>query len=548
VATRRDLPIALPPGSGFANGLVTTADVQLHVQKLLLLGAFFLGAIFVGLLLAGAPVLLILALGGFAWLLLLPYHAQIATTVAMVTFASGFILPGFPGRPFVWEAAAMLGWTGVAVTIALRQYSAEASKLVRRHWLLFAGALGYCAVLVTLMYFRGVGIRVFGGSQMGGRIYLQQLLCAIFPLLFVLRPMGEERMVKLYVIQCLLSVSFLPADLVFAYGGKVLEPLLYVLDLPNDGVNFENQAMQFGIRRFQSFFFLSLSFYCLLLTWRRFEDYLNRNAIWMWPSTILILGLGLLGGHRNLILFLAFVIVITAWAQRFYTVVRLLGVLLITGLIYLTVATNIREMPLSVQRALSVVPGLDVDRQASDDGQATLEGRRTIRKAGLEVAKDYRWIGRGFGKPKDVSLSGQVDMTQMHVDSGIFYNGTVGLLVNTGLPGTVTMFCFMGAGSWLAFRNLRHVRRHGAEDMFSRMACVLSSLWIGQVFSFVFLHGDAEFAMRTFGIEAGMLLLCDHNLSLRTTAAQQAQAVAEAKAAETPVVVEAPRIRPRLAV
>jgi hypothetical protein len=54
--------------------------------------------------------------------------------------------------------------------------------------------------------------------------------------------------------------------------------------------------------------------------------------------------------------------------------------------------------------------------------------------------------------------------------------------------------------------------------------------------------------MRTFGLEAGMLLLCDHNLSLRTTAAQQAQAVAEAKAAETPVVVEAPRIRPRLAV
>jgi O-antigen ligase len=527
---------------------VTTADVQLHVQKLLLLGAFFLGAIFVGLLLAGAPVLLILALGGFAWLLLLPYHATIATTMAMVTFASGFILPGFPGRPFVWEAAAMLGWTGVAVTIALRQYAPEASTLIRRHWLLFAGAIGYCVVLVTLMYFRGVGIRVFGGAQMGGRIYFQQLLCAIFPLLFVLRPMGEERMVKLYVIQCLLSVSFLPADLVFAYGGKILEPLLYILELPNDGINFENQAQQFGIRRFQSFFFLSLSFYCLLLTWRRFEDYLNRNALWMWPLSLTIIGLGLLGGHRNLILFLVFVIVISAWAQRFFSTVRTLGVILIAALIYLTVATNIREMPLSVQRALSVVPGLVVDRQASDDGQATLEGRRAIRKAGLEVSKDYRWLGRGFGKPKDFNMPGQLDMTQMHVDFGIFYNGTVGLLVNTGIPGTVTMFCFMGAGSWLAFRNLRHIRRHGANDTFSRMACVLSSLWIGQVFSFVFLHGDAEFAMRTFGLEAGMLLLCDHNLSLRITAAREAQAVAEATAAETPAVAEPPRIRPRLAV
>jgi O-antigen ligase len=541
------LPIARPAGSGFANGLVTTADVQLHVQKLLLLGAFFLGAIFVGLLLAGAPVLLILALGGFAWLLLLPYHATIATTVAMVTFASGFILPGFPGRPFVWEAAAMLGWTGVAVTLALRQYSPEASTLIRRHWLLFAGAIGYCLVLVVLMYFRGVGVRVFGGSQMGGRIYFQQLLCAIFPLLFVLRPMSEERMVRLYVIQCLLSVTFLPADLVFAYGGKILEPLLYILELPNDGVNFEMQAMQFGIRRFQSFFFLSLSFYCLLLTWRRFEDYLNRNALSMWLATIPIIGLGLLGGHRNLILFLSFVIVISAWAQRFFSVVRLAVIVVIAGLIYLVVATNIREMPLSVQRSLSVVPGLQVDRQASDDGQATLEGRRAVRKAGLEASKDYRWLGRGFGKPQ-VLMGEQTDMTQLLVEVGIFYNGTVGLLVNTGIPGTVAMFSFLGAGTWLAIRNLRHIRRYGAGDRFSRLGCVLSSLWIGQVFSFVFLHGDSEFAMRTFGLEAGMLLLCDHNFSLRISAAQRAQLAAEVQPAEPPVCVEPPRVRPRMAV
>lgn len=524
---------------------MTTADVQLHVQKLLLLGSFFLGAIFVGLLLAGAPVLLILALGGFAWLLLLPYHATLATTLSMATFASGFILPGFPGRPFVWEAAAMLGWTGVAITIALRQYAPEASTIFRRHWLLFAGALGYCVVLLVLMYFRGVGIRVFGaGGQMGGRIYFQQLLCAIFPLLFVLKPMSEERMVKLYVLQCLLSVTFLPADLVFAYGGKILEPLLYFLELPNDGVNFENQAQQFGIRRFQSFFFLSMSFYCLLLTWRKFDDYMNRHALWMWPLSGVIIGLGLLGGHRNLILFLAFVIVISAWAQRFFSAVRIVGVLMIAGLIYLFIATGIRDMPLSIQRALSVVPGLQVDRQAADDGRATLEGRRAIRAAGLEVSKDYRWLGRGFGKPRDFQIwPGQLDMTQLHVDFGIFYNGTVGLLVNTGIPGTVSMFCFMGAGSWLALRNLRHIRRHGANDAFSRMACVLSSLWIGQVFSFVFLHGDAEFAMRTFGLEAGMLLLCDHNLSRRNTASQQAQAEQERRliaAAEAPATSPQP--------
>ncbi len=490
----------------------------MNFQKLLLLGSLFLGAIFVGLLLAGAPALLVLALLGFGWLLLLPYHANIAITVAMVTFASGLIVPGFPGRPFVWETAAMLGWTGVALTVALRQYSPESGAMVRRHWMLFTGAIGYCVVLIVLMYFRGVGIRVLGGGQMGGRIYFQQLLCAIFPLLFVLRPMSEERMLRLYVIQCVLSLTFLPADLVFAYGGKVLEPLLYFLELPTDGINFENQAQRFGIRRFQSLYFVSLSFACLLFTWRRFEDYLNRNALWMWPITGVIIGLGFLAGHRSLVLFLAFVIVISAWAQRFFTVVRVLGIVAAVGVLYLGIATNIRDLPLSVQRTLSVVPGLEVDRQAADDGQATLDGRRAVRKAGLEVSKNYRWLGRGFGKPTDMRTPDQVDMTQLLVDVGIFYNGTVGLLVNTGIPGTVTMFCFLGAGTWLAFRNLRHVRKHGADDPFSRMACVLSSLWIGQGFSFVFLHGDAEFAMRTFGLEAGMLLICDLHLSRRITA------------------------------
>jgi O-antigen ligase len=524
---------------------VTTADVQLHVQKFLLVGSFLLGAIFVGLLLAGAPLLLILALGGFAWLLLLPYHATLASALAMATFASGLILPGFPGRPFVWEVAAMLGWTGVAITITLRQFAPEAFTILRRHWLLFAGALGYCVVLLVLIYFRGVGIRVFGaGEQMGGRIYFQQLLCAIFPLLFVLKPMSEGRMVRLYVLQCLMSVTFLPADLVFAYGGNILEPLLYFLELPNDGVNFENQAQQFGIRRFQSFYFISLSFYCLLLTWRKFDDYLNRHALWMWPVSALIVGMGLLGGHRNLILFLAFVIAISAWAQRFFSAARLVGVAMIGGLIYLSIATGIRDMPLSIQRALSVVPGLQVDRQAADDGRATVEGRLAIRAAGLEVSKDYRWLGRGFGKPRDFQIwPGQLDMTQLHVDHGIFYNGTVGLLVNTGIPGIVSMFCFLGAGSWLALRNLRHIRRHGADDALSRIACVLSSLWIGQVFSFVFLHGDAEFAMRTFGLEAGMLLLCDHHLSRRITASEQVQTEQERRliaAPETPTTSPQP--------
>ncbi len=488
----------------------------------MLLGAFFLAAIFVGLLLAGAPILLILALVGFAWLILLPYHAEIATTGAMMTFSSGFIVPGLPGRPLAWEAAALLGWTGVAIALALRRVSPDAGALFRRHRLLFFGAIAYCGVLIALMYFRGVGIRVFGGSQMGGRIYMQQLACAIFPLLFILKPMDEKRMLKLYTIQCVLALSFLPADFAFTYGGKLLEPLLYFLELPTDGLNFEAQAQHFGIRRFQSFFFVSLALICLLVTRKKYSDFFTRAGLWMWPAAFGLLALGLGGGHRNLLLLLAFVLPITAWTQRFFTPIRVVGIVLVAGLCYLGAATFVRDLPLSAQRALSSVPGLEVDRQASEDGQATLNGRRAMRAAGFEMAKDYRWLGRGFGKPLDVRSAFELDQTQWHMDLGIFYNGTVGILVNTGIPGTIAMFSFLGGGTLLAIRILRHVRRHGADDPFSRMASVLSALWIGQFFSFVFLHGDSEFAMRTFGLQAGMLLLCDYNFGQRLKAAAEA--------------------------
>lgn len=493
----------------------------------MLLGVFFFSAVFIGLLLAGAPLLLILALAGVAWLLLLPYHAPLAVMLATITFASALIVPGLPGRPFVWEVSALLGWTGVAVILAMRQHSPDAGQLVRRNWPLFVGALAYCAVLFFLMNQRGVGLRVFGGDQIGGRIYFQQLACAIFPFLFAVYPVSERRLLWLFGLQCALSATFIVADAVFASGNKALLGLLYFLELPNDGINFETQAMSvMGIRRFQSLYFFALAMLSLLWTWRPFSDYFNRHGLWMWPVSAGLLAMGLLGGHRYLVFILAFIVVIGCWAQRFFTPVRTILLGVAAAVLFGLAAANIRDLPLAAQRALSVVPGLEVDRQAEQDGRNTLEGRKTIRQAGLEVSKNYRWIGRGFGKPATIDFRHYHDLTWAFVDWGVFYNGTVGLLVNTGLPGTAAMFLFLIGGTIIAVRVLLHARRFGAGDAFTRMGVVLGGTWIGNLVSFVFFHGDSEFAMRTFSLQGAMLLLCDYHLSQRLKGSQPADAAA----------------------
>ena len=103
----------------------------------------------------------------------------------------------------------------------------------------------------------------------------------------------------------------------------------------------------------------------------------------------------------------------------------------------------------------------------------------------------------------------------MHVNQGKFYNGFIGLMVNTGVFGTLSMLIFLWAGSYLAYSVMAHLRLYGCEDWFSRMSCILASVWMANLSAFLFFHGDSEFAMKTFSLQAGMLIACKRCLDYR---------------------------------
>jgi O-antigen ligase len=166
---------------------------------------------------------------------------------------------------------------------------------------------------------------------------------------------------------------------------------------------------------------------------------------------------------------------------------------------------------------VSFLPGINVTRLASDDGRATLETRRLLREIGSTMIPDYLWIGRGFGQSSAVDLSTIWDPTTVtaHINQGKFYNGIIGLLVNTGIMGTVFMFVFLGAGTALATKTMRLVHIKGCEDSFSLVCSVIAGLWMSNVIAFLFLHGDSEYAMKTFSLQAGLLLTCHYHLQQR---------------------------------
>jgi hypothetical protein len=371
-------------------------------------------------------------------------------------------------------------------------------------------------VLVMTMLVRGVGLNILGSSKVGGRLYFQQIICAIFPLLFLVVKLDERMVIRLMVIQWLLGATYLLSDAAFTLGGG-LTGVLSFLEIANDAMNFEVAAMRFGIRRFQSLAIFGTAMILLLLAFNNLRDFVGRRTVWLLPLTILLAAIAVASGHRIVLLTLGGTSLVVAVAQRFLHAGNVFRVLIVgvalTAVLYLTVDL----LPQSAQRAVSFLPGLRVDTQSKVDADLTWLLRRELFRIGFGMIPEYFWVGRGFHKYiTDLAPYHPQQQTLMfHLDQGVFYNGLIGLMVNTGVFGTLGMLIFLYGGTRVAVRIVLHLRREGCEDTFARICAVSSGLWFTGVLLFLFLHGDAETALKTFSLRAGLLLVCESLLRKR---------------------------------
>ncbi len=501
---------------------ITAIESRHQFNLLLWYGVGALALLLAAIMLAANLYLVAFALAGVGWLVTLPYHARLSAVVATATFSAAFILPFVPGRPFVWETAALLGWSGVWVLLLLRRYPPDLRETLYRNRWIFLGVVVYCLTLLFIMHMRGFGLRVLGsGTAMGGRLYLQQLVCAIFPLLFCLVRMDEKTLVRLLLVQWLLSTTYFISDFAFTFGGWAM-PFLFFFELPGDALNFEGQAGQFGIRRFQSFQNAGLGLMFFLLARYKLRDFFGRPGWWLLPLFVTVFGVSLLSGHRTIVFYITGTLVMLALAQRFFTARTLILAPLSGMLVLMVVYTQADHLPLAAQRAISFLPGIQVNPAAAADAAKTLEGRKWLRHAGAQLIPQYLWVGRGFTRYADIHLEPlDPDGVTAHVQQGVFYNGFIGLMVNTGLPGTVGMGLVILGGTWLALRVLRLVRRLGPDLILCRVAAILGGFWVVSVLFFLLLHGDAELALKSFALQLGTMIMAERLLRQRLAEAEE---------------------------
>ncbi len=517
--------------------MTSAIDSRSQLHALLWYGVVALALLISTMLLATNWFLAGILVAGICWLVTLPYHTQLTFMIATVTFSSALIVPFAPGRPFVWEAAAFLGWSGVLISVLLRRFPPDFKSTIRRNRWVFFGAALFSLVLVFSMRYYGVGLNVLGSDKTGGRYYVQQIASAVFPLIFALQPLNgfsdERWLPRLILLQWLLSGTFIISDLAYAFGSGGLQNLLYFFEVPYDAGNFENASERFGIRRFQSFALAGVPWLLILLAKNDLKDFASRRTIWLTPLFLAVLIFGMLSGHRTVIFEVVGTLVVLAYAQRTFTArVVILGPLILLFGLILTYGMAER-LPLAAQRAISFLPGIQVESQVKVDANNTLVTRSLLREAGLRMIPDYLLIGRGFRRFDDQIIPA-FDPTgvAMFVEQGQFYNAPIGLMVNSGVFGTLGALAFLLGGTFCAGRIIRYTRRYGATDTLERVSTVSAAYWCVFVVFFVFIHGDSDMIMRSFSVHCGVLIACERLLNKRVVEREEAvqEAAAESKA------------------
>lgn len=473
-------------------------------------------AIVIGIQIPDQPYLLVAGLAGCVYLFTLGVNYRWLASGVIIAHSAAVIVPFLPGRPFLWEALALVSWPSLLAAFLIDRHRLQKLKFDDMEGYVLASLAGYVVVLVILMLVRGVGFRVLGGGQMGGRFYVQQIVLVIVPLLMITAAPSRRALVKAVLVSYALSVTYLISDFALLAGGDRFYFLLQFFELPTDALNFYVGYEITGVRRIQSLWFVGSSVVGAVCVWMSLRDAIGRR---LWVGFPLLAGgfvLGLLSGHRIALAHTAFSLVLLGYFQRFWTPLRVLTGGLAASLALVALYLGASTLPDPVQRAVSFLPGIRISDSASDAAWSTLRDRVELFKMALRDMPDYWVIGRGFGMDRAdeaADFNYADNLTNQYV-RGLFHNGFVGTLLKTGVPGLIFTLLFFGFVSRSAAECIASVRKKPMEawDGFERLALFLCAQWFSLILFMYCLHGDAGVWVPTFVFPAALVLLCRREL------------------------------------
>jgi hypothetical protein len=254
---------------------------------------------------------------------------------------------------------------------------------------------------------------------------------------------------------------------------------------------------------------------------RQFVDF--RHQVWKTFiggfALLFIFVMGLLSGHRAFLCYFLMVFFFMGLFQDFFTLRRIVLSALIGLCALFLVYIVTPSMPLSFQRSVSVLPGIRTNIIAKQDALNTLNGRILSIQLGLQDLSKYWVLGRGFTfKKEDLEYTRHLSVGERTHKTGQYYNGTIGSLITTGIPGSLLMMAYILILSREAIRLQRAAKQNlTLHQGFIHLCQISASLWFTHVLYFYLLHGNAATWANSFLMPSGMILLCSRTLKTSTS-------------------------------
>lgn len=451
-------------------------------------------AIILGYLLSNPLSLKALAAVGMVLLILitpilLRFHHPILIASWNMTAVVGFL----PGRPQLWLVMAFTSLMIFLIRYAMvRNVQFDRARSIL-YPLLFLGVV----VFVTAELNGGIGVKVLGSENIGGKRYLY-IFGAIAGYMAMTAARIPNEKAVLYVGLFLLGSMTNAIGNLLPYAPTFLYPLFIFFPVEHQGLaavmSQESVTETFHISRMEGFSVAMMALAWFLVARQGLGPLLRVRKVSFWVL-VLATVLSLFGGYRSAFLFTTATFVILFFLEGLHHT-RKMPVLVVTGvLVFVGLIATMQKLPASVQRSLSILPLVKVDPVVEYDAKGSSEWRIQMWQALLPQVPKYLLLGKGLGFDREehaqvVALEqGRFRSADIAAEAwiltGDYHNGPLTVLIPFGLWGGLGLAWLFVAG----IRGLHYNRRYGDPSL-RTLNTFLFAFFLTKVVMYLFVFGN----------------------------------------------------------
>jgi hypothetical protein len=416
-------------------------DARTALKSLIIYAVCIPLALVLGYLLANPLDLQGLTLMGAIFLVLCaPLVIHYHYPFMLLAWNLGAVVFFLPGRMSLWMVAILLSY-GVSFTHRILDRKLQFLRVPELVHPLIAFTL---VVVVTAELRGGFGFRFMGGESVGGRRYVELLIGILGFFALTTRriaPASVPRYLALFYLGGLGAAIAILYDRVPHY----LDPVF--LFIPPQTLDPTGEG---AFIAFRPLGWPAVAIVSYLLARYGIRGMLTPGRRWLLLIFFSSLGIVLFSGSRLGFVIVAMTLALQFWLEGFART-RIMPFAL--GLLFLAAAVALpfaNRLPLSMQRALAVLPKVQVDPSARIAADASSEWRREIWRVAIPQIPQFLLLGKGYtisredyGFMTDRSFDQSRAENRAATLAGDYHNGPLSVILTFGIWGVMAFAWFL---------------------------------------------------------------------------------------------------------